>query len=89
MQRFRGGLVLKAHRLLYHSTLGLRVIKKKKNFRVQVWELGVMVSREAARAAVGLNILALRCCRVQDSSSRVKDSSSRAAVGLKILALPG
>jgi len=30
VQRFRGGLVVKAHRLLYHSTLGLRVIKKKK-----------------------------------------------------------
>ena len=30
MQRFRGGLVFKAHRLLYHSTLGLRVIKKKR-----------------------------------------------------------
>jgi len=29
-QRFRGGLVFKAHRLLYHSTLGLREIKKKK-----------------------------------------------------------
>jgi len=29
--RFRGGLVFKAHRRLYHSTLGLRVIKKKKN----------------------------------------------------------
>jgi hypothetical protein len=28
-QRFRGGLVSKAYRLLYHSTLGLRVIKKK------------------------------------------------------------
>ena len=27
---YRGGLVFKAHRLLYHSTLGLRVIKKKK-----------------------------------------------------------
>jgi len=27
---FRGGLVFKAHRLLYHSILGLRVIKKKK-----------------------------------------------------------
>jgi len=27
----RGGRVFKAHRLLYHSTLGLRVIKKKKN----------------------------------------------------------
>ena len=28
--RVRGGLVFKAHRLLYHSTLGSRVIKKKK-----------------------------------------------------------
>jgi len=26
---FRGGLVFKAHRLLYHSTLGLRAITKK------------------------------------------------------------
>jgi len=26
----RGGLVFKAHRLVYHPTLGLRVIKKKK-----------------------------------------------------------
>jgi len=34
VQRFRGGLVFKAHRLLYHSALGLRVIKKKKKFRV-------------------------------------------------------
>ena len=29
VKRFRGGLVFKAHRLLYHSTQGLRVIKKK------------------------------------------------------------
>ena len=28
--RFRGGLVFKAHRLVYHSTLGLRV-KKREN----------------------------------------------------------
>ena len=28
VKRFRGGLVFKAYRLLYHSTLGLRVIKK-------------------------------------------------------------
>ena len=28
VKRFRGGLVFKAHRLLYHSTLGLRVKKK-------------------------------------------------------------
>ena len=32
MKRFRGGLVFKAHRLLYHSTLGLSVIKKKKKW---------------------------------------------------------
>ena len=30
MQRFRGGLVFEAHRIVYHSTLGLGVIKKKK-----------------------------------------------------------
>ena len=30
MKRFRGGLVFKAHRLLDHSTLCSRVIKKKK-----------------------------------------------------------
>ena len=36
VQRFRGGLVFKAHRLLYHSTLGLRVIQKKKKNAVYV-----------------------------------------------------
>ena len=30
VQRFRGGLVFEAGRLLYHSTPGLRVTKKKK-----------------------------------------------------------
>jgi len=29
VKRFRGGLVFKAHRRLDHSTVGLRVIKKK------------------------------------------------------------
>ena len=31
VQRFRGGLVSRAHNILYHSTLGLRVVKKKRN----------------------------------------------------------
>jgi len=31
VERFRGGLVLKAHRLLYHSTLGPRVRKKMRS----------------------------------------------------------
>ena len=30
-QRFPGGLVFKAHRLVYHSTLGWIVIKKKRS----------------------------------------------------------
>ena len=30
LAEWRGGLVFKAHRLLYHSTLGSRVIKKKR-----------------------------------------------------------
>ena len=30
VERFRGGLVFKAHRLFYHSTLGSSRIKKKK-----------------------------------------------------------
>ena len=30
MERFQGGLVFKAHRLVYHPTLGWRVMKKKK-----------------------------------------------------------
>jgi len=30
MKRFRGRLVFKAHRLVYHSTLGWKVIQKKK-----------------------------------------------------------
>ena len=33
VKRFRGGLVFKAHRWLYHSTLGSRVIKKKPKAR--------------------------------------------------------
>jgi len=32
VKRFRGGLIFKAHRLVYHSTLGWRVIKKKKEY---------------------------------------------------------
>ena len=37
-----GGLVFKAHRLVYHSTLGLRVIKKEK-FRFRRWGSGFRV----------------------------------------------
>jgi len=40
-KRFRGGLVFKAHRRVYHSNLGLKVIKKKKkSMGFGVWGLG-------------------------------------------------
>jgi len=44
VQRCRGGLVFKAHRLLYHSTLGLRVIQKMKE------------ETPSARAGFGLKV---------------------------------
>jgi len=44
--RFRGGPVFKAHRWLYHSTLGSRVIKKKKKYRETEFDFG-----ELARCA--------------------------------------
>ena len=34
VKRFPGGLVIKADRLVYHSTLGWRVIQEKKGLRV-------------------------------------------------------
>jgi len=46
---FRGGLVFEAHRLLYHSTLGLRVIKKKKT----VWKHGLSTEQFPVSAYVG------------------------------------
>ena len=35
VKRFRGGLVFKACKLVYHSTLGSRVIKKKEQYKVR------------------------------------------------------
>ena len=45
VKRFRGGLVFKAHRLLYHSTLDSRVIKKKKHLVEQDADV-VLVERD-------------------------------------------
>jgi len=46
VKRFRGGLVIKAHRLLYHPTLGLRVVKKKKKKEAK------KLDKDAAQEAV-------------------------------------
>ena len=50
MKRFRGGLVIKAHRLWYHTTLGSRVIKKKRRLR----HLPFRVARDLDRLVVPL-----------------------------------
>ena len=59
MQRFRGGLVFTADRLLYYSTLGVRVIKKKKKvvggYQGFVGVSGPPAAEEAA-AAFGLRV---------------------------------
>ena len=44
VKRFRGGFVFKAHRRLYHSTLGSRLINKKKKYTAAVLVL-INVSR--------------------------------------------
>jgi len=54
VKRFRGGLAFKAHKLVYHSTLGSRVMKKKRKFRVhtattltclRVYNFGLKIER--------------------------------------------
>ena len=50
VELFRGGLVFKAHRLLYHSTLGSRVMKKKMK------ETGICVMDRAAVGWIGRQV---------------------------------
>ena len=49
VNRFRGGLAFKAHRRVYHSTLGLRVIKKKR----EVWGARCGVGQQQGCASIG------------------------------------
>jgi len=68
VQRLRGGLVFKAHRLVYHSTLGLRVIKKKNTpargfgvWGLGVWVEGVGVVLRLRVWGVGFGVQGLDC----------------------------
>ena len=56
-QRIRlngGGLVFKAHRVLYHSTLGLRVIKKKRSWMAWAEAAGGRCSLQASEPLIPL-----------------------------------
>ena len=89
MQRFRGGLVCQSHRLLYHSTLGSRVIKKK---RRETRKLRIVVCTSQGRALSWLEsqdtvascvfcICALETHRCHQSEAR--DSVLQWFIGLK------
>jgi len=73
VKRFRGGLVFKAHRLFYHSTLGLRVIKKKRR-RLGVRGL-VLTCTEVKFAATECPSSPITCIKVQGWGVRVPLSS--------------
>jgi len=70
--RHRGGLVFKTHRLVYHSTLGLRVIKKKKGrhqFPLVAHSLDVLrlllhlLKRSGVGGLQGLGVIGVRGSR--------------------------
>jgi len=63
----REGLVLKAHRMLYDSTLGLRVIKKKKWGLDFTMDSDCMNSRMHDRCRVqGFRVSGVKCTMASD-----------------------
>jgi len=66
--RFRGGLVLKAHRLLYHSTLGLREIKRERELTAMGLRSRRSPRQDTPGVRYGVEGLGLR---VQDLGCRV------------------
>ena len=57
VKRFWGGLVFKAHRLVYHSTLGLRVIKKKVTGARRLVVLGAPAERGVLKRPAPLHFV--------------------------------
>ena len=67
MQRFRGGLVFKVHRLVYHSTIGLGVMKQRK----MTWTELERARRCATSTISGSNVAS---CHPTTEMSRSLDS---------------
>ena len=93
LKRFRGGLVFKAHRLLHHSTLGVRVIKKKRHTCAQrceelcsrshsaLWYRGGLVFEAHGllyHSTLGVRVIK-RELSVPAARGRARPSSARAA----------
>ena len=64
MKRFRGGLVVKAHRLVYHSTLGWRVIKKRK-LRINSAAAELMIYRREDDIEPEVELMAVQEIRLE------------------------
>ena len=72
VERFRGGLVFKAHGLVYHSTLGLRVTKQHGQGR----HLGADVAFACLHCCV--NLLQGLGFMLQGSGFKIQNSGFRA-----------
>jgi len=71
VERFRGGLVVKAHRLLYHATLRLRVInKQKKGWRPLLLQRGVQAGACSNRSNSSLETHSGQITKVVKSEGR-------------------
>jgi len=57
---FRGGLVFKAHRLVYHSTLGSRVLKRRRRLDARPRVLPVVPPRLLDNRCLGFNVKRFR-----------------------------
>ena len=68
MERFRGRLVLKAHRLLYRSTLGSKEIEKKKKHLA-------LLFRQSSTAAAIPTLAALEVIQGQIKSQSPTDAT--------------
>ena len=67
-----GGLVFKAHRLVYHSTLGLRVIKKKKTSHCNPQDL--VIRWEPQKLITGAaNVISSTSIKGQGNTSALVD----------------
>jgi len=90
-QWFRGGLVFQAHRLLYHSSLGLRVIKKKKKVCGECNGLGLWRVRfrqpKHHASTEHLSVDAIEGSSTE--TPKAPQTSSATACGLKRLTLEG
>jgi len=59
VERFQGGLVCKAHRLLYNSTLGSRVINKKQKKSPPRDDVGAIAGADTSRLLEAGRVLLL------------------------------